>query len=150
MTSLATRSPHGSLRSSPATPLLTLSQSSSGQKASRPTRPRREPTAASLARVAALARRRRWRVDPYSAHVRALAAALDDMDEAGVGMGEETLATYADAAGAVARADVAGTTSLSRERAVERAVTGTLLGEPVLVALRRLAQEGLARRRGRG
>ena len=111
--------------------------------------PPREPSAASLARVAALARGRRWRVAPDSRHARALAAALDAMDDAGVGLGEATLATYADAAAEVARADLASTAELGRERAVERAVTGTLLGEPVLLALRRLAQAGLARRTGR-
>ena len=111
--------------------------------------PARPPSPDSTGRVAALVRRRRWRVPPDSSHARALAAALDAMDDAGVGMGDETLATYADAAAAVARADLASTTDLSRERAVERAVTGTLLGEPVLLALRRLAQEGVARRRDR-
>jgi len=109
--------------------------------------PQREPSAASVARVAAVARARRWPVPVESSHARALAAALDVMDEAGAGMSDRTLATYADAAGEVARVDLASTADLSRERAVERAVTGTLLGEPVLLALRRLAQEGLARRR---
>ena len=111
--------------------------------------PSRPPSTASTDRVAALVRRRRWRVAPDSRHALALAAALDAMDDAGVGMGDETLATYADAASDVARADLASTADLSRERAVERAVTGTLLGEPVLLALRRLAQEGVARRRRR-
>lgn len=111
--------------------------------------PAREPSTTSLARVAALVRGRRWRVDPHGRHGRALAAALDAMDDAGTGMGEETLATYAAAVTEIARADLASTAELSRERAVERAVTGTLLSEPVLLALRRLAQEGLARRRSR-
>ena len=111
--------------------------------------PSHPPSITSTDRVAALVRRRRWRVPPDSRHALALAAALDAMDDAGVGMGDETLATYADAAADVARADLASTADLSRERAVERAVTGTLLGEPVLLALRRLAHEGVARRRGR-
>ena len=108
-----------------------------------------EPSLESTERVAALLRGRRWRVAPDSRHARALAAALDAMDDAGVGLSDDTLATYAAAATEVARADLASTVDLSRERAVERAVTGTLLGEPVLVALRRLAQAGLARRPGR-
>ena len=86
---------------------------------------------------------------PDSRHARALAAALDAMDDAGVGLSDDTLATYAAAATEVALADLASTVDLSWGRAVERAVTGTLLGEPVLVALRRLAQAGLARRPGR-
>lgn len=112
--------------------------------------PAREPSEASRARVAALLRARRWRARVDGRHARALAAALDAMDHAGAGMAEETLAAYAEAVTDVARADLASTTDLSRERAVERAVTGTLLGEPVLLALRRLAQEGLARRPARG
>jgi len=109
--------------------------------------PHQDPTDASLTRVRAVLRGRRWRVGPDSRHARALAAALDAMDHAGVAMSDETLTTYADAAGEVARVDLASTADLSRTRAVERAITGTLLGEPVLLALRRLAQEGLARRR---
>lgn len=107
------------------------------------------PSPESHARVAVLARRRRWRVDQTSRHAVALATALDAMAAAGMPMSDETLETYAEAAATVARVDVAGTSELGRERAVERAVTGTVLGEPVLLALRRLAQEGIARRRRR-
>lgn len=111
--------------------------------------PARPPSEASTRRVTALLGERRWRGAADSSHARALAAALDAMDDAGVGIGDETLTTYADAATAVARVDLASTAALSRERAVERAVTGTLLGDPVLLALRRLAQAGLVRRSAR-
>lgn len=107
------------------------------------------PTEDSTRRVAALLRSRRWRVEPDGRHALALAAALDAMDAAGTPLGDATLRTYADAAESVARADVASTGALGREGAVERAVTGTVLGERVLVALRRLAHEVLARRGGR-
>lgn len=129
----------------PDVPVATAMGSAHGRLSADPPR---DPSEESLSRVAALVRRNRWPVDPSSRHVRALAAALDTMAEAGAGMSDTTLATYAASAGEVARADLASTADLSRERAVERAVTGTLLGEPVLLALRRLAQEGLARRRG--
>jgi DNA-binding transcriptional MerR regulator len=100
-------------------------------------------------RVAALARGSRWRVAPEGPHGTALAAALDAMAAAGVGMSDDTLATYADAAVAVARVDVASTSSLGREGAVARAVTGTVLGEQVLLALRRLSHEATSRGRAR-
>lgn len=104
------------------------------------------PTEAARARVAALARSRRWGIGTDGRHAVALAAALDAMDAAGTPMSDATLATYADAAQAVARADVASTADLGREGAVERAVTGTVLGEQVLLALRRLSHEVTARR----
>ena len=108
--------------------------------------PAQEPSEESQHRVAALLRARRWGATVDGRHARALAAALDAMDAAGAGMAEQTLAAYAEGVTGIARADLASTTDLSRERAVERAVTGTLLSEPVLLSLRRLAQEGLARR----
>jgi DNA-binding transcriptional MerR regulator len=108
-----------------------------------------EPSSESMSRVGDLIRRRRWRTAPAGRHARALAAALDTMTEAGLLLSEETLAAYAEGAVTVARADLAGMAHLSREGAVERAVTGTVLGEPVLLALRRMAQESAARRRGR-
>lgn len=110
--------------------------------------PAQTPTETSTARVAALVRRRRWRVDPQGRHARALAAALDAMDAAGTPLGDDALATYAEAAMAVAAVDVASTAELGREGAVERAVTGTVLGEQVLLALRRMSHEVTARRRG--
>ncbi len=105
-----------------------------------------EPTAGSLARVAAVAEESGWRADPGGPHGRAVAAALDAMDAAESPMSQPVLAVYAAAADAVARADLESLAALSRERAVERAVTGTVLGESVLLALRRLAHEEHARR----
>ena len=66
-------------------------------------------------------------------------------------MTPERLATYAAAAAMVAQADVASVPTDSPERAARHVVVGTLLYEPVLLALRRLAQEDAsARRFGRG
>lgn len=110
--------------------------------------PAAEPSSESRSRAAALIRRRRWRTASDGRHARALAAALDAMSEAGLPMSDQTLATYAESAASVARADLSGMADLSRAGAVERAVTGTVLGEPVLLALRRMAQESAARRRG--
>lgn len=106
-----------------------------------------DPSETSTARVAELVRARRWRVEPDGRHARALAAALDAMDAAGQPMTEANLAIYAEAAGNVAKADLASMQHLSREGATAYAVIGTLLAEPILLSLRRMAQESLARRR---
>lgn len=109
--------------------------------------PECEPSGEATARVAGLVRRRRWRVEPDGRHARALAAALDAMDAAGQPLADPVLEVYAGAAGAMARADLAGMGKDSRTGATTYAVLGTLLTEPVLIYLRRMAQESLARRR---
>ncbi|MFC6287239.1 MerR family transcriptional regulator [Nocardioides sp. GCM10027113] len=106
-----------------------------------------EPSQGSSARVASLIRRRRWQVDPEGRHARALAAALDALEAAGQPFDDDALAAYAQAARSVAGVDVAGVRGLSRDRATSHAVIGTVLAEPVLITLRRMAQEDLARRR---
>ena len=131
----------------PATPVVKAMGSAHEQLSPEPAA---EPSGDSTSRVATLIRRRRWRTAPDGRHARALAAALDAMADAGLPMSDETLAAYAEGAVAVARSDLAGMAELSREGAVERAVTGTVLGEPVLLALRRMAHESAARRRGLG
>ena len=108
--------------------------------------PSAEPSAGSTQRVARLIRSRRWRVEPDGRHARALAAALDAMDAAGQPLGEEVLETYVRAASDIARADLGGLRGLGREEATTFAVLGTLLTEPVITSLRRMAQEDLARR----
>jgi DNA-binding transcriptional MerR regulator len=108
--------------------------------------PTTEPSADARGRVAALVRALRWRVDPEGRHGQALAAALDAMAAAGQPMTEANLAVYAHAAADVARADVAALQGLSRAGATTYAVIGTILAEPVLLSLRRMAQENLARR----
>jgi DNA-binding transcriptional MerR regulator len=109
-----------------------------------------DPSEASTARVASVVRRRRWQVETDGRHARALAAALDAMDAAGQPLTDANLAVYAEAAATVARADLASMRDLSREGATAYAVIGTLLTEPVLLSLRRMAQESLARRRMAG
>lgn len=109
--------------------------------------PATEPTAASRERVAALVRRRRWRGEADGSHAIALAAALDAMEQAGQPLSGPALETYADAAAAVARSDIGALGRRDATDATTYAVLGTLLSEPVLLALRRMAQENLARRR---
>ena len=106
-----------------------------------------EPSAESRARVADLVRRKRWYADPEASHATALAAALDTAALAGQPMSEATLEVYAAAAADVARRDLARTPGSDAQDATTYAVIGTLVNEPILVSLRRMAHEHLARRR---
>jgi hypothetical protein len=70
-----------------------------------------------------------------------LAAAIDALDAVGNDIEDDLLQAYAEAAERVANAEVAALPEGDPAGAVERAVVVTALGEPVLLALRRLAQE---------
>ncbi len=109
-----------------------------------------EATPESRERVAAWAADRGWLVSPDSRHARALAAALDAMAAAGQPMSDELLGTYVDAAWQVARADLARVGDRDATDATTFAVIGTVLTEPVLLSLRRIAQVDVARSRGVG
>ncbi|MDQ6641028.1 MAG: MerR family transcriptional regulator, partial [Actinomycetota bacterium] len=109
--------------------------------------PETEPSQESIERVAALVEDRRWQVLLEGSHARALAAALDQIELTGHALADATLTTYAKAAASLAAADLAELPSESRPGAVAYAVIGTLLTEPVLVSLRRMAQEDLSSRR---
>ncbi|MFC7495314.1 MULTISPECIES: MerR family transcriptional regulator [unclassified Nocardioides] len=109
--------------------------------------PTPEPSEAARERVADLVRRRRWHTDPDASHATALAAALDTAALAGQPMSDATLDVYAAAAADVARRDLATTPRRDAEDATTYAVIGTLVNEPILISLRRMAQENLARRR---
>ncbi len=84
-----------------------------------------------------------WTVDPESSALYRLQAALDATLSLGVGPSEERFATYAQAALLVARADVESVPDASPADQVTHIVVGTVLYEPVLLALRRLAQQHL-------
>lgn len=105
------------------------------------------PSDAARERVSRLVRRRRWHTDPDGSHATALAAALDTAAAAGQPMSEETLDVYAASAADVARRDLATTPRRGAEDATTYAVIGTLVNEPILISLRRMAHENLARRR---
>lgn len=110
--------------------------------------PSSPPSRPSRDEVAALVRSRRWRVNADGRHSQALAAALDALAAAGQPVDEAALAGYADAAEAVARQELAGVSGVEpAEDAATYAITGTVLAEPVLLALRRLAHENLSTRR---
>lgn len=82
-----------------------------------------------------------WRVEESSPALAQLAAALGALEDAGFPTTDGLLDRYARAAGELAVQDVAEVPTTSRAEAVRFVVVGTLLLEPVLVALRRLAQE---------
>ncbi len=100
-----------------------------------------------LRRARELVRRHGWRVHPDTSALGALAAALDGLDAAGLGEDVELQDRYAAAAAGIAAGDVAGVPTDSPEAAIRYVVTGTVLLEPLLLALRRLAQQDATRRR---
>jgi DNA-binding transcriptional MerR regulator len=97
-------------------------------------------------RVEALLDRHGWELDEHSTHRTALAAALASLSALGHPPSDELLDTYAEAAAIVAEIDVASIGEVDRAAAAEHAVVSTLLLEPVLLTLRRVAQENASRR----
>lgn len=101
-----------------------------------------EPT-----RARRLAEELGWRVHPRSPALRQLERALTTLDDVGLPPSEATLAVYADAARRVAEVDVASVPTTSPDEAATTVVVGTVLYEPVLLALRRMAQEAVSAER---
>jgi DNA-binding transcriptional MerR regulator len=84
-----------------------------------------------------------WAVDPASTSLWQLETALAAVEEVGLPPSPRRLAAYARAALDVARVDVADVPAADPQDAVQYVVVGTVLYEPVLLALRRLAQQHL-------
>jgi DNA-binding transcriptional MerR regulator len=76
-----------------------------------------------------------------------LANALDALEKVGYHLDDDLLKTYAAAATQVADADVAHLPTGDRQQTVETTVLVTALGGPVLLAMRRLAQQSASARR---
>ncbi|MFJ6758264.1 MerR family transcriptional regulator [Streptomyces sp. NPDC091273] len=92
-------------------------------------------------RVARLIASRGWRIDPGNTAVDALVAALASLDRVGHGGFADVLDDYAEAAERVGRADLDYTARrAAREDLVETVVVGTVLGDAIFAALRRMAQ----------
>ncbi|WP_329125785.1 MerR family transcriptional regulator [Streptomyces sp. NBC_01353] len=90
--------------------------------------------------VAELIARRGWRVHAGNPAADALAVALAALDAVGHGDFAEVLDAYAEAAEQVARADLEYVArNVEREDLVESVVVGTVLGDAVFGAMRRLA-----------
>ena len=102
-----------------------------------------------LARVDQLLTRAGWQLDETSTHRQALAAALTSLTALGHPPSDELLDTYAGAVDRIAAHEVGALPAEDRAEAAERAVVSTLLLEPVLLTMRRIAQENASRRRGR-
>jgi len=109
------------------------------------------PSEAALARVDALLDRHGWQLHEASPHRPTLAAALDTLESLDVPASDEVLDRYAGAMAGLADEELAGIPDdQDRTRAVERAVVGTLLFEPLLTTLRRIAHEAASGSRAAG
>ena len=99
---------------------------------------------ADQARARELVTARGWRVHPDAPALRQLEHALTALADVGAPASADRLAAYADLAHRIAEVDVAGVPTDSAEEAAATVVIGTVLWEPVLLALRRLAQEAVS------
>ncbi|WP_033894224.1 MerR family transcriptional regulator [Streptomyces anulatus] len=98
--------------------------------------------------VAELLRRRGWQAEDQSPAAESLAEVLAALRRAGHGGYTDLLDVYADAAEPVARADLDYVQRrVAREDLVESVVVGTVLGEAMFGALRRLAHIDVSFRR---
>lgn len=88
-------------------------------------------------------RARGWRVDQGDPVLDHLDAAWQACDAAGLGLDEERMGAYADAVEQVAEVDV-GSVPPEPHAAVRQVVLGTVLVDPVLADLRRLAQQHIS------
>jgi DNA-binding transcriptional MerR regulator len=82
-----------------------------------------------------------WQVSHDSPALRSLTGAIAAARSAGVPLAEDSLTGYARATEEIARVDVAAVPRDDLTAALHRVVAGTVLVDPVLAALRRLAQE---------
>lgn len=106
-----------------------------------------DPGTAASEQVAALVEELGWTPHRDSALSRQLAHALETVAALGFPASDELLHTYARAAISLADADIAAMQGSDADTLAEHVVIGTLLYEPVLLALRRLAHEASASRR---
>ncbi len=88
-----------------------------------------------------------WRIRPGSAPLRQLAVALAALEALGMPSGTEHIAAYGRIIAPLAALEVEQVPTTSAAEAVAFVVTGTALYEPVVLAVRRLAQEDASARR---
>jgi DNA-binding transcriptional MerR regulator len=82
-----------------------------------------------------------WSVDPDSVALTQLEQALVALESLGLTPTPNTLQIYADAARQVADTEISGGPKTSLREALHHAVIGSVMYEPILIALRRLAQQ---------
>lgn len=86
-----------------------------------------------------------WRTDRCDdSSVNDLAAALAALEAADFRLSDDALVGYANAMHAVAEGEIAGVPGDNADEAARYVVLGTVLIEPLILALRRLAQDDLA------
>ncbi|MGY2875495.1 DNA-binding transcriptional MerR regulator [Marmoricola sp. URHA0025 HA25] len=102
-------------------------------------------TEESRRRVDDFLERQRWSLGEDSPQRELLARSLDALAGLDHPLSNELLDLYAEAMRPVAAHEVAAVRSPDREASAEAAVVGTLLQEPVLLAVRRIAQENASR-----
>lgn len=101
--------------------------------------------------AAALVEALGWQVAPDAPALRSLSAAVRAAGAAGVGLSPGLLREYAEAMRAVAEVDLSVAESASSPgEALRTVVVGTVMVDPVLVALRRVAQEAVSAQRSAG
>lgn len=89
-----------------------------------------------------LAERLGWQPGTCDEHVlRGVAHALRELDRAGFVVADEVMSVYLGAIRDIARAEIAGVPTESAEAAVRYVVLGSVLVEPLLLALRRVAEQ---------
>ena len=92
-----------------------------------------------------------WHVAPDTPALRSLSAAVRAAESAGVGLSPGLLREYAEAMHAVAEVDLSVVERAgSAQDALRTVVVGTVMVDPVLVALRRVAQEAVSAQRAGG
>jgi DNA-binding transcriptional MerR regulator len=107
-----------------------------------------EPSAESADRVSALVGRHGWEIAVDSPHRAVLAAALDRLDRLAFPAPDALLDQYAEALSHFAPNEVEPVTAEAhRATAIEHLVIGTLLYEPLLATMRRMAHESESARR---
>lgn len=106
------------------------------------------PSAEASARVEVFLARQGWHLAPDHPQATALARTLDALDGLEHPVGDDLLDLYAAAMRPVAAYEVASVRGADLETSVEAAVIGTLVQEPLLLAIRRIAQENASRELG--
>ena len=102
-------------------------------------------TETSRKRVDQLLARQHWSLDEGSPQRELLARSLDALADLDHPVSDDLLDLYADAMRPIAAHEVRSVRSPDREASAEAAVVGTLLHEPVMFAVRRIAQENASR-----
>ncbi len=109
-----------------------------------------EPTEESRDAVAEVVRALGSAADPQGRHATAVAVALDVMGAAGQPVSVDGLTRYARAVQELAAAEVGLVATDNRDEAVTYALLGSVLAEPVILGLRRMAHEDQSVRRFSG